>query len=271
MNGPGNDVAAFSGCWRRTLLFEPALAASPDPVGSGAIVFWLQAPNGLFVDVRRVPGHAEPSSPRAFKSFSGMGEAVTTAAGRCQFTWRRDLDYRPPGTPDVGDMVWLPDASQCGLLQEDGVLPGDDYREIWQRQEPPVSSALAVQCGVELAHRTVPGSRGCLVACGRFVGWALRVGPACAGAVQEHLRAYFAEGSTAPLSLADAAALHTYTSGLADAGTVVVASESSWTGRALADVPVPWSEWKVTTHLSPEEQAHVTAALGHRCDALFKK
>ena len=45
-------------------------------------------------------------------------------------TWTRVIDYRPLSPPDVGKVKFLSE----NILQEDGVLEGDDFTEIWERE-----------------------------------------------------------------------------------------------------------------------------------------
>ena len=108
------DDARLDGIWVRTVLEEPR----GTPVNDATLVIWAQC-RGLFVDVRC------DSDARRAKSFAGE-----THSSGIRLTWARRIDFRstaPP--PDVGDMSFLPN----GDMNEDAVLPGDDFREVWTR------------------------------------------------------------------------------------------------------------------------------------------
>ena len=107
-------AAEFAGAWQRTALYEPHDAAD-EHEQSSTLVVWLQSPCGLFVDLRRPPPACDLGA-RSFKSFAGVGVAQRVANERCHFTWTREIDVRPPGAPDVGDMVWLASDTLQGVL-----------------------------------------------------------------------------------------------------------------------------------------------------------
>eukprot|EP01116_Phalansterium_solitarium_P009417 TRINITY_DN23532_c0_g1_i1.p1 TRINITY_DN23532_c0_g1~~TRINITY_DN23532_c0_g1_i1.p1 ORF type:complete len:263 (-),score=71.74 TRINITY_DN23532_c0_g1_i1:142-930(-) len=152
------DKTGFAGVWQRTELQEPIGTLLPD--GADVLVLWLQAACGLFVDIR-IPRSGR--SPSRLKSFAGVG---TYDAAARHFTWTRHVDYRVPGQPDVGLMNMLaPDT-----LQEDSVLPGDDYREIWQRIGRAGDSDMAAR----LQHKTDPNRTGFFIVVGDR--WAVALG-----------------------------------------------------------------------------------------------
>jgi hypothetical protein len=155
---PGG-MAEWAGCWRRVTLWEPCDVEVPT---SHITTQWLQGRGGAFVDVRAA------ASLREVKSFAGV--ASFDASSRV-LTWQRAADFRgPPGAADAGAMT----LAREGVVLEDSVLPGDDYREEWHRHahpvEPPVDMSLQGRDG---GGRLVTF----VVADG---WWGLAVGRACA-------------------------------------------------------------------------------------------
>ncbi len=121
------DLVNFSGVWRRTKLFEPIGELGPEEEQLKDVV-WIQARSGHFIDIRYQPGATDYLK---MKSFAGVTSFETSSS---HFTWTREFDFRAPGSPDIGLMRLLQGTVTDPLqLEEDGVLPGDDYREIWDR------------------------------------------------------------------------------------------------------------------------------------------
>jgi hypothetical protein len=125
------NVANFSGVWRRTMLYEPIGTIGPEEELRKDVI-WVQAVDGNFIDIRYCAGESQHDK---MKSFAGTGSYDATAA---HFTWTRKFDFRAPGSPDIGLMKVLKGSNESPeQLEEDGVLPGDDYREIWDRLSAP--------------------------------------------------------------------------------------------------------------------------------------
>lgn len=121
------DLSDFGGVWRRTKLYEPIGTLGPEEEQLKDVL-WIQSRNGYFIDIRYQDG---ASSHLKMKSFAGVGSFEES---NFHFTWDRKFDFRAPGAPDIGLMRLLQGSSSDPLqLEEDGVLPGDDYREIWDR------------------------------------------------------------------------------------------------------------------------------------------
>ena len=117
---------SFRGVWKRTELFEPRGTLGPEDERQ-KIVLWVQSSSGIFIDIRVCQSLESNSDPLNVKSFAGVGEYDESLK---HFTWTRCMDFRPPGAPDVGLMNFTsPD-----VVEEDGVLPGDDFKEIWTQQ-----------------------------------------------------------------------------------------------------------------------------------------
>jgi len=158
---------AFAGMWARAALFEPASA--PEPSEAGVAVLWLQHRCGLFSDIR-VPGSGAPACgvaalPKAFAGYCAKDGAV--------LTWSRWLDFRLPGTPDVGRVSFQAgphatgeSALSCSAdaaatsdwLREDSVLPGDDFYELWQRLEGAQSTEHGADFALLLALGSATGA-----------------------------------------------------------------------------------------------------------------
>ena len=116
----------FRGVWKRTELFEPRGQLGP-AIDREKIVMWMQSKSGLFIDIRVSPNAEDNTDPHNLKSFAGTGEYDSSLK---HFTWTRLMDFRPPGAPDVGLMNF----TSPGVVEEDGVLPGDDFKEVWTQQ-----------------------------------------------------------------------------------------------------------------------------------------
>lgn len=86
------------------------------------IVIWIQSKSGYFIDIR-LPSL---NNINRLKSFAGT---ATYNKETSLLIWNREIDFRLPGTPDVGIMSHLSSIQ----IQEDSGLPGDDYREIWDK------------------------------------------------------------------------------------------------------------------------------------------
>jgi len=129
------ELSSFGGVWRRTKLYEPIGSVGPEEEQLKDVL-WIQSQNGYFIDIRYQHG---ATSHLKMKSFAGIGSFDESS---CHFTWDRKFDFRAPGAPDIGLMRLLQGSSSDPLqLEEDGVLPGDDYREIWDRLSGSVSSS----------------------------------------------------------------------------------------------------------------------------------
>ena len=132
--GAVTSVSDFAGAWLRTQLFEPKghLTHHEDP--SVRLVLWLQTSCGIFVDIRvDLPKVSISTS----KSFAGH---ITYQDDLSYLTWTRVIDYRPLSPPDIGKVQFTAE----NVLQEDGVLEGDDFSETWVR-ESAVTSCVAVE------------------------------------------------------------------------------------------------------------------------------
>lgn len=144
-----NSVESFGGVWERTVLFEPVGVFGPEEEQLKNVI-WVQSSNGMFIDIRYEDGETIHSK---MKSFAGEGSFDPTS---CLFTWTRNHDFRPPGPPDVGRMrVLKADAENLLQLEEDGVLPGDDYREIWDKI---CARNEHLDCSVRLRKKRIDGS-----------------------------------------------------------------------------------------------------------------
>lgn len=107
-------------------MFEPRGQLGPD-ADREKIVLWMQSTCGLFIDIRVCPNIEDNNNPQNLKSFAGIGEYNCALK---YFTWNRLLDFRPPGPPDIG----LVNFTAPGVIEEDGVLPEDDFKEVWTQQ-----------------------------------------------------------------------------------------------------------------------------------------
>jgi hypothetical protein len=161
-----------------------------------------------------------------FKSFAGIASCVDSK-GMCIFTWHRKIDYRPDGPPDVGKMAFLD--SERELLQEDGVLPGDDYREIWKRIDGNRHDSFGGRCFLpESPH--IPG--GFFVVSGRHVGIAVRFSLTYPLDESCSLNNIFAEGKRCPTA-SEQDALDNYFSAVACNGIVICCSRPFWMGKPV--------------------------------------
>jgi hypothetical protein len=128
------NVADFAGVWKRTCLYEPIGTLGPEEEQLKDVI-WVQSRDGAFIDIRYQEGVTDYLR---MKSFAGIGSYEPEIA---RFTWTRKYDFRPPGSPDVGLMRVLKGTTTAPeQLEEDGVLPGDDYREIWDSLSAPAAS-----------------------------------------------------------------------------------------------------------------------------------
>lgn len=182
------SVEGFSGVWKRTVLYEPVGVLGPEEEQLKNVI-WVQSRNGTFIDIRYQEGVTIHSK---MKSFAGEGSFVPSTS---LFTWRRDFDFRPPGAPDVGLMRVLKGSCENPLqLEEDGVLPGDDYREIWDKLSP---SSDSTDCTVRLYKKSPEDAverEGLFLIVGSWFAVTLARPHSEAGAQQ--LQSLFASGST---------------------------------------------------------------------------
>ncbi len=164
---------------------------------------------------------------RCFKSFAGFGSChYDEALKDCLFTWHRSIDWRPEGPPDVGRMVFLDEEHE--LLQEDGVLPGDDYREIWKRLDGNMSNSFGGRC-------FLPNSAdglGFFVLAGKYVGVAVRFASTYSDEQGLSLANIFADGDRCP-NASEQLALDNYFGVIACDGVVVCCSRPSWVGKPV--------------------------------------
>lgn len=120
-------IEDFAGVWKRTVLYEPIGELGPEEEQRKDII-WIQGADGYFIDIRYEIG---AQSHIQMKSFAGSGNYDSSTA---HFTWSRTYDFRPAGSPDVGLMRVIKGSNHSPeQLEEDGVLPGDNYREIWDK------------------------------------------------------------------------------------------------------------------------------------------
>jgi hypothetical protein len=133
MSHPPVTVAALAGVWQRELNYEPVETVADSTARDGSTVLWGQAPDGTYVDVRRVK-----SEQFRVRGFSGRSEIAQPGpdADPTTFTttWHRHTDTMPESCPSgldsarcrvVGDLA--PGASPM-LMEE-----GDGYLEVWRR------------------------------------------------------------------------------------------------------------------------------------------
>jgi len=120
----------YVGVWKRTSIEEPIGTMAPE-ADQEMLVLWMQSVSGNFIDIRVPPRQGLDNNVRQSKSFAGD----ITLKGD-ELTWKRVFDFRPTTGQDVGKNTFLAD----NIIQEDGVLPGDDYREIWQNICEPMSA-----------------------------------------------------------------------------------------------------------------------------------
>lgn len=144
----GMNLSSFRGVWTRTELWEPKGTLSNRE--ENRRVMWFQSRGGTFIDLRI----DEPETkPQNYKSFSGF---INANLEENLLTWNRVIDFRPRGAPDVGKVAFI--SQNC--LQEDGFLPGDDFTEIWEREEILDSDH---NCSYELKHKINPNRKGFFV------------------------------------------------------------------------------------------------------------
>ena len=257
-------LSDFAGVWQRTLFFDPHNAAEPHAQSSD-LVFWLQSRSGLFVDLRRPP-LATDSGDLTFKSFAGIGSVVATSTPegqRCEFTWTRMIDFRPRGPPDVGTVSWLGPS----LLQEDSILPADDYREIWQRISPP--EAVTLEVLLECLDTARPDAMGVLVLSGGYLAYATQNRSSCNAS--DGVVHFFASSASVTASPSPEVTdwLQGFFSVLAKDGLILSCSKSSLVGRPIASISaLHLRNWRASTKrgssvLSPPECEQVNAALSY--------
>ncbi len=160
-----------------------------------------------------------------FKSFAGIASCVDNRC-ECVFTWHRKIDYRPEGPPDVGKMVFLDPEHE--FLQEDGVLPGDDYREIWKRVDGNAHNSFGGRCFLPDAPRAV----GFFVVSGTHVAVATRQTSTYADDDGCSLKSIFVESGRCP-SASEQDALDKYFSVVACNGIVICCSRPLWMGKSF--------------------------------------
>jgi hypothetical protein len=142
-------VDNFAGVWKRTLLYEPIGTVGPEEEQLKDVI-WVQSKDGYFIDIRYQAGATQHGK---MKSFAGTGSFDTD---KIHFTWTRLHDFRTPGTPDIGLMRVLKGTQDNPeQLEEDGVLPGDDYREIWDLLSAP---RLETDCSAKLRQVDASGT-----------------------------------------------------------------------------------------------------------------
>lgn len=117
------EFSSFSGVWKRTMIYEPIGQIGPED-DNAMDVIWIQSSSGLFIDIRVPPNHTGSLTLKKCKSFAGH---ISYSVENQHLTWHREMDYRPSMGADIGAITFLNDTT----IQEDSVLPGDDYREIW--------------------------------------------------------------------------------------------------------------------------------------------
>ena len=123
------DTSSFTGVWKRTKLFEPRGTLGPEEEQIKCVL-WVQSRTGEFIDLRvpDKPFSRDCDNLLELKSFAGK---ITFDSLSAQLTWHRliDLRHNVRAQPDVGLINFL----STDQIEEDGVLPGDDYKEVWDR------------------------------------------------------------------------------------------------------------------------------------------
>lgn len=119
-----SSSSSFIGLWKRIKLFEPKNILGPIEEQEKTVL-WFQGINNIFIDLRIFPEHSIYNYQN-IKSFSGD---IEYNSNKSILTWNRRIDYRPLGLPDLGLINFLSENE----IEEDGVLEGDDYKEIWIR------------------------------------------------------------------------------------------------------------------------------------------
>jgi hypothetical protein len=140
----------FVGVWQRTKLFEPRGVLGPQEEQEKTIL-WIQGQSNVFIDLRIFPDR-QIFTPLDLKSFAGK---ISYESNESLMTWQRELDYRPLGPPDVGLIYFVSENE----IEEDGVLPGDDFKEIWKRittrnDSSDVSAKISILNADQSTHRT---------------------------------------------------------------------------------------------------------------------
>jgi hypothetical protein len=150
----------FSGVWLRTELYEPKGQVCTRE--EGRTVLWLQHESGVFVDIRV----DDPVQPLLSKSFAGY---LSFDLSKNRLTWTRVIDFRPRGPPDVGEVRFLDE----DVLEEQGVLPGDDFTEIWQRIDRAIDKTSSADCCFTIQHRTQTDRTGFFIVVGGHFAFTL--------------------------------------------------------------------------------------------------
>ena len=159
------STKSFRGVWRRTELFEPRGQLGP-AADREKIVIWLQSSSGLFIDIRVCPDVEDNTNPLNLKSFAGTGEYDSALQ---HFTWTRVMDFRPPGAPDIG----LVNFTSPGVIEEDGVLPGDDFKEVWTQQLDDINDSSAVGDFVSEVQSSCGKRKGYFLVIGEYFAFTL--------------------------------------------------------------------------------------------------
>lgn len=191
------------------MLYEPVGSLGPEEEQLKNVI-WVQSRAGQFIDIRYQDGVTIHSK---MKSFAGEGSFDSATQ---YFTWRRDFDFRPPGSPDVGLMrVLQGSVGDPHQLEEDGVLPGDDYREIWDKLSG--SNDVGSDCSVRLLQKLPDGSvdrEGLFLIVGTWFALTLSRPRSKSAAGEQQLRDIFADGGKAEESFPEDSYLWEYVTAL---------------------------------------------------------
>ncbi len=112
-----------------------------------------------------------------------------------------------------------------GVLQEDGVLPGDDYREIWKRLDGDMHNSFGGRCFLPDS----PDALGFLVVSGRYAGVAVRFA-STHSEVEGFADIFHDERCPTP---SEQLALDSYFGVIACDGVVVCCSRPIWVGKSV--------------------------------------
>jgi hypothetical protein len=143
----------FAGVWIRTALYEPM--TSNNLLEIGKTIIWLQTKCGIFIDIRIYLNNLSISTTKSF------GGYLSYDSNNSHLVWTREVDFRPLGPPDIGKILFI----NNNTLQEDGVLPDDDYREIWER----VCQTSNNDCACELSHKLDGHRKGYFIVVGEWM------------------------------------------------------------------------------------------------------
>lgn len=176
----------FRGTWRRTDYFSPkGVRAAPEQLEK--IVLWVQGESCYFVDIRIPSDSSSLDIADLLKKCSSFAGNTEYQPEGCLLKWNRHFDFRYPSQPDIGLMSTL----VTGQLQEDDGLPGDDYREIWDKVD--LSSEGDVQYNCTALVSAVNDQRGIFVC---VDGWfALALGRCPSDAKNADLESFFSNDS----------------------------------------------------------------------------